>query len=228
MTSRRTVLTGTAAAAAGVLAAPRAAAEQPARSPIWRQEDVALLLVDYQPETFAGLRGADPRVIELNARLLARMAVALSIPVVLTTVGVAMGINGPTVPALLGDVPGFQPIDRSTMDAWDDPAVRRAVHATGRRRVVIGGLYSEICVAFPTVHMLAAGLDLAVIGDAIAGQSTTAYDRALDRMIHAGATASTAMAMVLEWFRDWASPQARRALPVLQWYNAELGRQASS
>jgi nicotinamidase-related amidase len=217
------MLAGTAATAVGLAGTP-AAADRPATSPLWRLEDVALLLVDYQPETFAGLRGADPRLVELNARLLARMAVALSIPVVLTTVGVAIGINHPTTPTLAADLPAVHALDRSTMDAWDDAAVRRAVQATGRRRVVIGGLYTEICVAYPTIRMLAAELDVAVIADATASQSPTAHEQALSRMTHAGATPSTAMAMTLEWFRDWASPAAQRALPVLQWYNTELAR----
>lgn len=220
-TTRRTLLTG--AVAAGALVGSTGTAQATESSPpIWKFGEVALLLVDYQPEVFAGLRSADPRVVELNARLLARAARALDIPVVLTTVGVGFGINRPTVPSLAGDLPGVRPIDRNTMDAWDDPAFRRAVRATGRRRPVVGGLYTEICVAYPTVHALADGRDVMVVADASGGTTQVAHEMGMARMIQAGAIPSTAVATVLEWFRDWSTPEAAKVVPVLQWYNTEL------
>ncbi|MGH8792835.1 MAG: isochorismatase family protein [Stackebrandtia sp.] len=227
---RRAFLAGTAVAAAG-LAVPRAAsADQGGKSgsPLWRHDDVALLLIDYQPQTFDGLDGPDPRVVELNARLLARAATALEVPVVLTEVGVAAGINDPTIPALLEDLPGIEAVDRSTMDSWEDDTFRQAVEATGRRKLAVGGLYSEICVAFPAVHALDDGYDVAFVSDAIAGRSVGAHESAMTRMTKAGATASSTVSMVLEWFLDWNSPEATEIMPILEWYDAELPKLAES
>lgn len=227
---RRAVLAGTtgAALAAGLgtpdAASAAAGTTQSHGSAIWRTEDVALLLIDYQPEMFAGQHSSDPKLVELKARFLARAARALDVPIVWTEVGVDVGINHPTIPTLRAELPGLVPIGRSSMDAWEDPDFRRAVRATKRTKLVIGGMYSEICVAFPTIHALDDGLEVAFIADAIAGQTTVAHETAITRMTHAGATASTAMAMVLEWFRDWAGPAAAKVTPVLQWHDEQLSK----
>jgi hypothetical protein len=110
--TRRAVLAGAAAttaslAAGGTAAHAAAASAQKHDSPLWTFEEVALVLIDYQPETFTQLRGPDPRLVELNARLLARSAKSLGVPVVLSTVGVTMGINHPTVAVLLSMTPGW-------------------------------------------------------------------------------------------------------------------------
>ena len=200
-----------------------AAVDDPAvTGPLWDADTVTLCLLDYQPETFAGLRGADPRLVELNARLLAKSAVTLGIPVVLSTVGVNAGFNHPTIPSLLSDLPGANPIDRNTMDAWADRTFRQAVMRAGRRRLVVVGLYTEICVVYPSVHALHDGFAVATAVDATAGQSAIAHDTAVMRLAHAGATTSTAMSMVCEWIRDWASPQASKVMPVLMWYQSQL------
>src|SRR5580700_8977873 len=101
---------------------------------VWTADDCALVLIDYQKEMFEVIRsetGAD--LVELNVRLLARTARALDVPIVLSTVGVGYGINGPTQPAILADLPGLEVIDRTSMNAFEDQAFREAVAATGRK-----------------------------------------------------------------------------------------------
>ncbi len=94
----------------------------------------------------------DADMVELNVRPLARTAKALEMPIVLSTVGVGFGFNSPTVPALLSELDGIEPIDRTSMNAFEDDAFREAVQATGRKRLIIGGLHTEICLTFATVE----------------------------------------------------------------------------
>ena len=120
---------------------------------VWTSQDSALVLIDYQPEIFATIRSetrAD--LAELNVRLLARTAKAFNMPIVLSSVGVGAGINGPTQPAILAELPGLQVIDRTTMNAFEDRAFSEAVKKTGRKRLIFGGLHTEICLTFAAIH----------------------------------------------------------------------------
>src|SRR4029077_4005042 len=117
---------------------------------VWTYEDCALVLIDHQKEMFEVIRSeTSAELVELNARLLARTAKALDVPIVLSTVGVGYGFNGPTQPPILADL-GLEPIDRTSMNAFEDEAFREAVAATGRKRLIIGGLHTEICLTFAT------------------------------------------------------------------------------
>jgi nicotinamidase-related amidase len=109
---------------------------------VWTAEDCALVLIDYQNEMFEVIR-SEPRadLVELHVRLLARTAKAFGMPIALSTVGVGYGFNGPTLPSILSELDGIEPIDRSTMNAFEDQAFRQAVQATGRKRLIIGGLH---------------------------------------------------------------------------------------
>src|SRR6202044_2682764 len=110
---------------------------------VWTAEDCALVLINYQKEMFEVIRSeTSPDLVELNVRLLAKTAKAFGMPIVLSTVGVGYGLNGPTVPAVLSELHGLEPIDRSSMNAFEDQAFRDAVRATGRKRLIIGGLHT--------------------------------------------------------------------------------------
>ena len=127
---------------------------------VWTYEDCALVLIDYQKEIFDSIRSESKAdLVELNVRLLARTAKAFNMPIVLSTVGVGAGINGPTRPSILSDLPGVQVIDRVTMNAFEDRAFREAVKKTGRKRLVFGGLHTEICLTFAVVEALKAGYE---------------------------------------------------------------------
>jgi nicotinamidase-related amidase len=190
---------------------------------VWTYEDCALLLIDYQNEMFEVIRSeTDADLVELHVRLLAKIAKALEMPIVLSTVGVGFGLNGPTLPSILSELEGIEPIDRSSMNAFEDDAFRDAVKATGRRRLIIGGLHTEICLTFATVQALKDGYDAMFVTDAVGGRSQVAHRTGIERLSHAGAVPSTALAVTTELFRDWATPPAGPALEVIHWYFTEV------
>src|SRR6266581_1987619 len=191
---------------------------------VWTYEDCALVLIDYQKEMFEVIRSeTDAALVELHVRLLAKIAKALDMPIVLSTVGVELGFNGPTLPSILEELEGTEPIDRSSMNAFEDDAFRQAVEATGRKRLIIGALHTEICLAFSSVQALKDGYDVLYVTDAVGGRSQVAHRTSIERLAQAGAVPTTALAVVTETFRDWASPLREPALEVIYWYFDEVG-----
>jgi nicotinamidase-related amidase len=190
---------------------------------VWTSEDCALVLIDYQKEMFETIRSETRGdLVELNVRLLARTAKSFDMPIVLSTVGVAHHINGPTCPAIAAELPGLEPIDRTSMNAFEDRLFRDAVAKAGKKRLIIGGLHTEICLAFAVVEALQHGYEVIFVTDAVGGRSQTAHRTAIERMAHAGAVPTTALAVVTELFRDWNSPLADKARAVIYWYFAEV------
>jgi nicotinamidase-related amidase len=190
---------------------------------VWKAEECTLVLVDYQNEMFEVIRSETNRdMVELHARLLAKTAKAYGMPIVLSTVGVGFGFNGPTLPSVLAELEGIEPIDRSSMNAFEDEAFRKAVEATGKKRLIIGALHTEICLSFATVAALKEGYDVLYVADAVGGRSQVAHRTAIERLAHAGAVPTTALAVTTELFRDWASPLAAPAQDVIYWYFGEV------
>jgi nicotinamidase-related amidase len=190
---------------------------------VWTYEDTALVLIDYQNEMFEVIRSeTDAALVELHVRLLAKTAKALDMPIVLSTVGVGFGFNGPTLPSVLAELEGIEPIDRTSMNAFEDDAFREAVKATGRKRLIIAGLHTEICLSFATVSALKAGYDVMYVTDAVGGRSQAAHRTGIERLAHAGAVPTTALAVNTELFRDWATPAAGPARDVIYWYFTEV------
>jgi nicotinamidase-related amidase len=161
-------------------------------------------------------------LVELNVRLLARTAKAFDMPIVLSTVGVRFGLNGPTLPSIQSELDGVEPIDQSSMNAFEDDAFREAVAATGRRRLIIGGLHTDICLTFASVQALRDGYDVVYVTDAVGGRSQAAHSAGIERLAPAGAVPTTALAATTELFRDWAGPLAGPALEVIHWYFREV------
>ena len=189
----------------------------------WKAEDCALVLIDYQDNMLEVIRSATGRdLVEMQVRLLAKTAKAFDVPIVLTTVGVGAGFNGPTVPSILAELEGVEPIDRYSMSAFEDEAFSRAVEATGRKRLIIGGLHTEICLTFATVQALKDGYDVMYVTDAVGGRSQTAHRTAIERLAHAGAVPTTALAVTTELFRDWAGPLRGPAIDTIYWYFREI------
>jgi nicotinamidase-related amidase len=190
---------------------------------VWTYENSALVLIDYQKEMFETIRSETSATLaNLHVRLLARSARALDMPIVLSTVGVKYGFNSPTQPSILSDLPGVEPIDRTSMNAFEDRAFSDAVRKTGRNRLIFGGLHTEICLTFAVVQALKDGYDAMFVADAVGGRSQSAHRTAIERMAHAGAVPNTALAVVTELFRDWASPLADEARDVIYWYFGEV------
>jgi nicotinamidase-related amidase len=190
---------------------------------VWTYEESALVLIDYQKEMFDSVRSeTGPELIDLNVRLLIKAAKAFDMPIVLSTVGVGMGVNHPTRQSILDELPGIPVIDRSSMNAWEDTAFLDAVKKTGRKRLIFGALFTEICLAFPVVDALKDGYDATFVVDAVGGLSQLAHRTAIERLTAAGAVPNTAVALVTELFRDWKSPVAGKAREILKRYLAEV------
>jgi nicotinamidase-related amidase len=190
---------------------------------VWRSDDCALVLIDYQNEMFEVIRSeTSADLVELHVRLLAKTAKAFDMPIVLSTVGVGYGFNGPTLPSVLSELDGIEPIDRTSMNAFEDQAFREAVEATGRKRLIIAGLHTEICLTFATVSALKDGYEVLYVTDAVGGRSQAAHRTAIQRLAHAGAVPTTALAVVTELFRDWAGPFYEPALDTIYWYFTEV------
>src|SRR5271156_5230162 len=190
---------------------------------VWTADQCALVLIDYQNEMFEVIRSeTNADMVELHVRLLAKTAKAFGMPIVLSTVGVGFGFNGPTLPSVLSELEGIDPIDRSSMNAFEDQAFRSAVEATGRKRLIVGALHTEICLTFATVQALKDGYDVLYVTDAVGGRSEVAHRTAIERLAHAGGGPTTALAVVTELFRDWAGPLAGPALEVIHWYFREV------
>jgi nicotinamidase-related amidase len=190
---------------------------------VWTSADCALILIDHQKEMFQSIRSeTSADLVELHVRLLARTAKAFNVPMVLSTVGVQAGFNGPTLPSILAELPGVSAIDRTSMNAFEDRAFSEAVKQTGRKRLIIAGLHTEICLTFASVQALKDGYDVMYVADAVGGRSQVAHSTAIARLAHAGAVPATALAVLTELFRDWRSPLAKQALEVIEWYFTEV------
>jgi nicotinamidase-related amidase len=195
---------------------------------VWKAEDCALVLIDYQKEMFEVIRSdTNADLVELHVRLLAKTAKAFGLPIVLSTVGVGAGFNGPTLPSVQAELEGLDPIDRTSMNAFEDQAFSDAVKATGRKRLIIAGLHTEICLTFASVQALKDGYDVLYVTDAVGGRSEIAHRTAIERLAHAGAVPTTALAVTTELFRDWATPLAGPAQDVIYWYFNEVPQHTS-
>jgi nicotinamidase-related amidase len=134
---------------------------------------------------------------------------------------VKQGMSG-TNPELLEALPGVREIDRTTMNSWEDPEFRAAVENTGRKKLVIAGLWTEVCVAFPTLDALREGYEVFVVADAIGGVSRAAHESAMQRMIQAGAIPITVLGLACELQRDWGRPGADRLRAVMREYFGKM------
>jgi nicotinamidase-related amidase len=161
-----------------------------------------LLLIDHQPFQFANLNSHEPTMIVNNVIALAKTAKAFGIPTVLTTVVEERG--GLLIQGLRDVVPDQEPINRTFINAWEDERVVDAVEATGRKKLIIAGLWTEMCVAMPTIQALGDGYEVYFVTDASGGVTREAHDMAVRRMVQAGGVPVTWMAVVGELQRDWA------------------------
>lgn len=168
-------------------------------------ENCALVFIDHQPQmSFGVASGIDRQLLLNNVILLARGAKEFGVPVILTTVETE-SFSGAMWPQLLDVFPEQEPIERTGMNSWDTPAFREAIAATGKKNVILSGLWTEVCITWPTLNMLAEGYNIYVVDDACGGTSPAAHEAALSRMTQAGAVRMTAVATVLEFQRDWAN-----------------------
>ena len=165
-------------------------------------ENCVLLLIDHQPFQLANVHSHEPTLVINNVTGLAKTAKAFGIPTILTTVNEPRG--GAIFKQLQAVFPDQKPIDRTFINAWEDRRVVEAVQETGRKKLVIAALWSEMCLAMPAIHAMGDGYDVYVVTDASGGVTPEAHDMAVRRLVAAGAQPITWLAMSGELQRDWA------------------------
>lgn len=187
-----------------------------------RPEDSVLVLIDHQPYQLANLNSHDPHMVVNNSAGLAKAAKAFGVPTILTSVIAERG--GLIFPQITDVFPYQEVIDRTLINTWQDPKVVDAVKATGRKQLIIAGLWTEVCVAMPVIQALGEGWDVTVVTDACGGVSTESHEVAIQRMIGAGANVMTWLAVAAEWQRDWARTEhAAELTEVLKQHLAGSG-----
>jgi len=171
-------------------------------SSLLRPQDSVLVLIDHQPFQLANVNSHEPTMVVNNATGLAKAAKVFGVPTILTSVVAERG--GKIFPQITDVFPDQQIIDRTLINTWEDRAVVDAVEATGRKQLILAGLWTEVCVAMPTIQALGEGWDVTVVTDASGGVSVEAHQVGIQRMIAAGANVMTWLAIASEWQRDWA------------------------
>ncbi|TRM52352.1 hydrolase [Achromobacter sp. LC458] len=175
-----------------------------------RPEDSLLVLIDHQPYQLTNLNSHDPHMVVNNSTALAKAAKAFNVPTILTSV---IADRGGRIFSQITDVfPGQAVIDRTLINTWEDKKVVEAAKATGRKQLIIAGLWTEVCVAMPAIQAAGEGWDVTVVTDASGGVSVEAHEVALQRMAAAGVNLMTWLAVAAEWQRDWARLGTAEAL----------------
>src|ERR1700739_725709 len=167
-------------------------------------DNCVVTLIDHQPQMLFGVSNFDRQGIINNVVALAKATRVFEIPVVLSTVE-TKSFSGNMWPQLKAIYPNQTPIERSSMNSWDDKNFVAAIEKTGKKKIVLAGLWTEVCVAFPTVQAIHDGYEVYVVEDCCGAASQLAHDNAMKRAIQAVATPVTSMSVMLEWQRDWAN-----------------------
>lgn len=169
---------------------------------LYTAQDTAIVFIDHQPQMTFGVANIDRATLMNNVVLMAKVAKEFNVPAVLTSVETE-SFSGYVWPQLLDVFPGQKVVERSSMNSWDDLGFRKAIEATGRKNIIMTGLWTEVCVTWPTIEMLGAGYNVYVVEDCCGATSPAAQEAALSRMVQAGATRLTTIAALLEFQRDW-------------------------
>ncbi len=195
-------------------------ANQPIRDPktdhLLTPENAALILIDYMEDTVAGVRSIDRAILINNVVALAKVAKLFDLPIVLSTVGVQSGFRPDTVQELRAVLPDVKPIDRTTTNAWEDEEFRAAVKATGRHKLIMAALWTEVCLAFPALDLLKEGYEVYAVSDAVGGSSVDAHERGMQRVIQAGAVPVTWEAVMAELQRLHTRDTVQGFLKIMQ------------
>jgi nicotinamidase-related amidase len=163
-----------------------------------------LIFIDHQPQMAFGVQSIDRQVLKNNTVALAKAAKVFNIPTIITTVETE-SFSGYTYPELLDVFPGKKVLERTSMNSWDDQKVRDALASAGRKKVVVAGLWTEVCnTTFALCAILEGNYEIYMVADASGGTSKEAHDYAMQRMVQAGVVPVTWQQVLLEWQRDWA------------------------
>ncbi len=174
-------------------------------------DNCVVTLIDLQPQMLFGVGNFDRQTIINNNVALAKAARVFDVPVVLSTVE-TKGFSGNMWPQIQAVFPKQTPIERTTMNSWDDDNFVAAVKKSGRKKIVLSGLWTETCVALPTVQAIYDGYEVYVVEDCCGDVNQLSHDNAMKRVIQAGAKPVTALSVMLEWQRDWAAKDTYAAV----------------
>ncbi|MEN3939964.1 hydrolase [Prosthecobacter sp. SYSU 5D2] len=178
---------------------------------LYTAEDTAVVFIDHQPQMTFGVANIDRATLINNVTLLARVAKEFNVPAVLTAVETE-SFSGYIWPQLLDVFPGQPIVERTSMNSWDDAGFRAAIEATGKKNILMTGLWTEVCVTWPTIEMIGAGYNIYVVEDCCGATSPAAHEAAMSRMVQAGATRVTSIPALLEWQRDWKNREHYNSL----------------
>lgn len=187
-----------------------------------RPEDSILLLIDHQAFQFSNLHSHEPTMVANNVIGLAKVAKALNVPTILSTVLEERG--GYLLKGLQEVFPEQKPINRTWINTWEDKNVTDIVKQSGRKQLIIAALWTEICLAMPAIHALEDGYDVYVVTDASGGATPESHDMAIRRMVQAGVVPMTWLAVISEWQRDWARAEsAEKITKILEDHGGAVG-----
>jgi nicotinamidase-related amidase len=181
----------------------RALRRQIMKTELLNPQNSAIIFIDFQPQMTFGVANIDRQTLFNNVMLLAKAAKIFKVPSILTTVE-TKSFSGNMWPQLLDIFPEKEPIERSSMNSWEDAKFVEAVAATGRKKLIMAALWTEVCLAFPALEALKAGYEVYAVEDASGGTSVTAHNAAMRRIEQAGVVPVTSLQVLLEYQRDWA------------------------
>ena len=196
----------------------------PEKDHLLTPKNSVIVFIDYQPEQFEGVTSRRQDELMLNVIALGKIAREFSIPTILTTVGVALGVNRGTIPELKDALHDVKAIDRTTLNAWEDEEFHKAVKQTGKKKIIMTGLWTEVCVAFPTLDALYDDYEVYPVADAIGGVTLETHQTAMNRMIQAGACPISTVALACELQRDWARGNGDSLRKIMRWYFQEFDK----
>jgi nicotinamidase-related amidase len=165
-------------------------------------QNSALLLIDYQPSQIGAVRSMDHDLLLKNVISTVKVAKLFEVPIVHSTINVANG-QGPTLPGLAEELADYPPIDRTAINSWEDVDFLEAVRATGRRKLLMCALWTEVCMAFPSLDALREGYEVYPVIDAIGGTSPEAHRAGVERVVQAGGRPISWVSLACELQRDW-------------------------
>lgn len=174
-------------------------------------QNSAVIFIDHQPQMAFGVANIDRQQLKNNTVGLAKAAKIFNVPTIYTSVETE-SFSGYIWPELLTVHPESKPIERTSMNSWEDQKFVEAVKATGRKKLVMAALWTEVCLNFPTLMAIEAGYEVYIVTDASGGTSVDAHERSIDRMVQAGAVPVTWQQVLLEYQRDWSRKETYDAV----------------
>lgn len=186
-------------------------ASEPIRDPkldhLLTPQNSAFIIIDYQPIQVSSIRSMNQKELVFNIVQTAKAAVTYKLPIVHSTVNVATGKNKPPIQPIQEVIGRYPTIDRTTINSWEDVEFKKAVLATGRRKLIMTALWTEACLAFPALDALREGFEVYVVADAVGGTSVAAHEAALRRIEQAGGQLISKTQLYCELQRDWIRSQ---------------------